>query len=126
MKGRSLVHVLLISVLMLTILTGGCVDEGEVPGEEGAATSSLAALTLTTYTDPVYYISIKKPAEWSVTVGDAIVVADPAAYGITLVTIQPLILSGAYRSMNAEDIANHLMGDAIAEYEQIEFAETVS
>jgi len=116
-----LVYELLITVLVLAILTAGCVDDGDVMGDEDATTSSRAALTLTTHTDPTYYFSIKKPAHWSVTVGDAIVVADPAAYGATHVRIQPLILSGAFRSMNAEAIANYLVGGAIAEYEQVEF-----
>jgi hypothetical protein len=121
MSRRILACGLLIGALLLAVLAVGCVEEGEITGEEGEATSSLGALTLTTYTDPIYYFSIKKPADWSVTVGDAIVVADPASSGATLVTIQPLILSGAYRSMDAEAIANYLVGDAIAQYEHVEF-----
>lgn len=118
MSRRSLGCGLLVGTILLAVLAAGCVEEGEITGEEGDTRSSLA---LTTYTDPVFYFSIKKPADWSVTVGDAIVVADPAARGATQVTIQPLILSGAYRSVDAETIANYLVGAAITEYEQVEF-----
>ncbi|MDH7594148.1 MAG: hypothetical protein QHG99_07350 [Methanomicrobiales archaeon] len=47
---------------------------------------------------------------------DAIVVQDPADRGVTNVRIQPLFLSGIYRHITAEEIANYLLGQAVAYY----------
>ncbi|MDD1678127.1 MAG: hypothetical protein LUO93_02945 [Methanomicrobiales archaeon] len=55
-----------------------------------------------------------------VSVQDAIVVQDPSDGGITNVRIQPLFLSGSYRFLTAEVIANYLVGQAVQRYDKFE------
>jgi hypothetical protein len=107
-------------VLLLTLvflLCSGCTSDSSGTGQK---VSSVGGVSLSPYTDNTNLFSLQKPASWSVSVQDAIVVQDPADGGVTQVWIQPLFLSGSYRSLTAGAIANYLVGEAVRYYERFE------
>ncbi|MDD1719766.1 MAG: tetratricopeptide repeat protein [Methanoregulaceae archaeon] len=71
---------------------------------------STPAPQLREYRDDTNYFSISLPDEWTVAVTDAIVASDSADGGTTRVRIQPVHLSGSYRSMTATAVANYIVG----------------
>jgi hypothetical protein len=118
MRRKLLLYGILALSLVVAVFSIGCVEEE--PEMTGEVAPNVGEVNLTPHTDATYYFSLHKPAEWTITVGDDIVVHDPADRGITNVKIHPLILSGDYRWLTAEDIANYLVGGAIQEYEAFE------
>ena len=95
-------------------------------GNVGLSKSAGSSIPLTTsnaeplreYRDQSNYFSIGIPEKWSLSVSDSIVASDTSDGGITRVRIQPVHLSGKYRSMTAGDIANYLIGKDKQGYSQ--------
>jgi len=108
---------LLLLVIIAAITASGCIaDQSSLNAEPITVEGTL----LSPYIDTNNAFSLSKPADWTVEIGDAIVVKDAADGGTTNVKIQPIFLSGDYRSVNAEDIANYLVGSAIQYYQQFD------
>ncbi|MDD1676594.1 MAG: hypothetical protein LUQ40_02540 [Methanomicrobiales archaeon] len=113
MWSRSSSPLFLVTGVLILIILAGCSAQSD---GSTVAPKSVGGVILVPYSDTGNLFSVQKPAEWSVTVGDAIVVADPRDGGATSVQIHPLFLSGDYRSMDAEDVANYLVGAAARYY----------
>lgn len=114
---------IIIVVVALTIFTFGSGNAGgSETGSHAVAktpspsptlsSSSLSPLPqhLREYRDDAHYFSIKIPDTWTVSVSDAIVASDKTDGGVTKVRIQPIHLSGGYRSVTATQIANYVVG----------------
>lgn len=94
-----------IALLLLAVLiTAGCTAPANRDGVGSTGDAALQA-----YSDPEHLFSLKKPASWTVTVGDEVQVRNPGAGGARVV-LRPLFLSGAYRTATAPMIANYLVG----------------
>ncbi|RPJ53316.1 MAG: hypothetical protein EHJ95_02470, partial [Methanobacteriota archaeon] len=104
-------------MLLAIIFAGGCAGQMS-PSSTGH--QLVDGTLLSPYTDADHLFSISKPEGWTVSVGDAIVIEDPADSGTTRVTVQPLFFSGKYRAMSAENIANYLVGSAAQNYEDFD------
>ena len=110
---------LVMSLLTLAFfLSSGCTSTpSDTTQKQG---SSVGGVSLVSYSDSTNLFSLQKPTSWMVSVQDAIVVQDPSDGGITNVRIQPLFLSGSYRFLTAEVIANYLVGQAVQRYDKFE------
>ena len=108
-------------VLLLTLallLCSGCTQKSSETTQQPGL--GFGGERLSPYTDSSNFFSLQKPASWSVSVQEAIVVQDPADGGVTNVRIQPLFLSGSYRALTAEAIANYLVGHAVQYYQEFD------
>lgn len=79
-------------------------------GTGSQAVTSVQGQKLREYRDNTNYFTLSIPETWNVAVTDSILASDTADRGRTNVRIQPVHLSGSYRSMTAAEIANYIVG----------------